>query len=98
MGIHYGKGVLVISSDGGKTWQELNCLSFDVMLDKTGGAKGILLSAVGPPAQMEPLGPVTAEEFARAISAHVMLPSVSYEPPKKKKAQWKQSPLSRFSR
>lgn len=92
-----GNGTLQISSDGGKTWQALNCSSFEIIHDEAGDAKEILLPAR---VMSVPLtkGPGWKEKLARIMAEAARPLSISNTPPKKKKAQWKQSPLSRFSR
>lgn len=103
MGTHYGKGTLEVSTDGGETWQKLSGSQYVIVHDESDGTKEVVDPTVLMPARTGMSGtlyvnPDCAKELVRFIEKITSLGELCGPAPKKKKAQWKQSPLSRFSR
>ena len=103
-----GKGTICISQDGGETWQDMGLGLFEIDeagVEKTAVVKEPSALAVlcfpnrmGMTMSMQMLGD-WERKVAEFMPAALPPPlSLSYTPAKKKKAQWKQSPLSRYSR
>ena len=93
-----GEGTLAISHDGGVTWQERHCRRFAINFDTNDKPVAVYMPPrIGMAMSLKMAGD-WRKKIAEFFPQPVELPSVAYEAPKKKKAQWKQSPLSRFSR
>lgn len=95
-----GEGTFSISTDGGKTWKGLQCTSVEVAFGDAPPCAPVALvmpSRMGMSMSMQMIGDWKRKvaELMPELSKPV---SISYTPPKKKKAQWKQSPLGRYSR